>query len=49
MKENKKRDKYLDLARELSKLWNMRKSMILIVIGTLEMVPKGLEKRLEEM
>ena len=24
IKENRKRDKYLDLARELKKLWNMR-------------------------
>ena len=43
-------DKYLDLARELKeKNWNMKVTMILIVVGALETVPKGLEKRLEEL
>ena len=40
---------YLDLARELKKLWNMRMTVILIVIGALRKVPKGLVKGLEEL
>jgi len=39
LKENEKLDKYLDLAREVKKLWNMRVKMILIVVGPLETVP----------
>ena len=42
-------DKYLDLARELKKLWNMRVKMIPIVVGALGTVPINLEKRLEEL
>ena len=40
LKESEKRDKYLDLARELKKLWNM-KVTIPIVNGTLHTVTKG--------
>ena len=40
--ENKKRDKYLELARELKKLWNMRVMVIPIVIGSLGTIPRGL-------
>ena len=47
IKESKKGDKYLDLARELKKLWNMMMMMILIVIGALRTIPKGLVKKLE--
>ena len=35
LKEYENKDKYLDLARELKKLWNMKVTIILIVIGTL--------------
>ena len=35
MKESVKMDKYLELARELKKLWNMKVKIISIVIGTL--------------
>ena len=31
--ENEKKAKYLDLARELKKLWNMTVTIILIEIG----------------
>ena len=40
----KKKDKYLDLARELKKLWNMKVTIILIVIGAFGTVTKGLLK-----
>ena len=35
LKRSEKRDKYLDLARELKKLWNMKVTMIPIVIDAL--------------
>ena len=44
MKESKEINKYLDLARELKKLWNIRVMVIPIVIGVLGTVPKSLEK-----
>ena len=44
LKECEKRDKYLDLARELKKLWNMKVTIIPIVIGAFGMVTKGLLK-----
>ena len=49
LKENEKMDKYLDLARELKKLWNMKVKVIPIVVGALGTVPKGLEKGLENL
>ena len=36
------KDKYLDLARELKKLWNMKVTVIPIVIGALGTITKGL-------
>ena len=47
--ENEKIDKYLDLARELRKQWNMGVTVILIVVGACGMVPKGLERRGKEL
>ena len=44
LKENKKKDKYLDLARELKKLWSMKVSIIPIVIGVFGTVTEGLLK-----
>ena len=41
LKECEKRDKYLDLARELKKLWNMKVTIIPIVIGAVGTVTKG--------
>ena len=38
LKESEKRDKYLDIARELKTLWNMKMTVILIVIGALSTV-----------
>ena len=40
LKECEKRDKYLDLARELKKLWNMKVTVIPIVIGAFGTVTK---------
>ena len=47
LKETEKNDKYLDLARELKKPWNLK--VVPIVIGALGTVPKGLEKSLSEL
>ena len=47
LKECQKTDKYIDLARELKKLWNMKVAIIVIVIGALGIVTKGLLKGLE--
>ena len=49
LKEFEKRDKYLDLARELKKLWNMKVTIIPIVIGAFGTVSKGLLKDLEDL
>ena len=46
LKESEKKDKYLDLAWELKKLWNIKVTIIPIVIGALGTVTKGLIKRL---
>ena len=49
LKECEKNDKYLDLARELKKLWNMQVTIIPIVIGAFGRVTKGLLKGLEDL
>ena len=49
LKESEKKDKYLDLARELKKLWNMKVTIVPIVIGALGIITKGLLKGLEDL
>ena len=49
LKECEKRDKYLDLARELKKLWNMKVTIVPIVIGAFGTITKGLLKGLEDL
>ena len=50
LKETEKNDKYLDLARELKKkLWNMKATILSIVIGVLCTVTKGLIQGLEDL
>ena len=49
LKECEKKDKYLDLDRELKKLWNMQVAIIPIVIGAFRTVTKGLLKGLEDL
>ena len=48
LKESEKKDKYLDLTRELKKLWNMKVTIIPIMIGAFGRVTKGLIKGLED-
>ena len=40
---------YLDLARELKKLWNMKVTIVPIVIGALGTITKGLLKGFEDL
>ena len=47
--EREKRDKYLDLARELKKLCNMQVTVISIVIGAFGTITIGLLKGLEDL
>ena len=49
--ENKifKKYKYLDLAQELKKLWNIKVTFIPITVSVLGTDPKGFEKRLEQI
>ena len=49
LKECEKKDKYLDLARELKKLWNMKVSIVPIVIGAFGSVTEGVLKGLEDL
>ena len=49
MKESEKKDKYLDLARELKELWNMKVTIIPIVIVALGTVTEGIIKGLEDL
>ena len=42
--KRKQRDKYLDLARELRKLWNMMMTVIPIIVGALGTAPQKLGK-----
>ena len=49
LKESKKKDKYLNVARELKKLWNMKVTVIPIAIGALGTVTKGLIQGLEDL
>ena len=47
LKEDKKKDTYLDLVRELKKLWNVKVTVIPIIISAYGTVTKGLVQGLE--
>ena len=49
LKECEKEDKYLDLARELKKLWNMKVTIVPIVIGAFDTITKWLLKGPEDL
>ena len=49
LKECEKKYKYLDLARELKKLWNMKVTIVPIVSGAFGTMTKGLLKGLEDL
>ena len=49
LKECEKKYKYLDLARELKKLWNKKVSVVPIVFGAFGTVTEGLLKGLEDL
>ena len=48
LKECEKKNKYRDLARELKKLWNMKVTIVPIVIGAFGTITKGVLKDLED-
>ena len=43
------KDKYLDLARELKKLWNIKMTIVPIVMSAFGTITKGLLKGLEDL
>ena len=49
LKEWEKKDKYLDLARELKNLWNMKMTIVPIVTGAFGTITKGLLKGLGDL
>ena len=49
LKECEKKDKYFDLARVLKKLWNMKVTIVLIVIGAFGTITKESLKVLEDL
>ena len=49
LKENEKKGKYLDLARKLKKLWNMKVTNTPIVIGAFGTVIEGIINGLEDL
>ena len=49
LKENEKKYKHIDLARELKKLWNIKVTFIPIVIGALCAVTEELIRKLEDL
>ena len=49
LKECEKKYKYLDLARELKKLWNMKVTIVPIMISAFGTITKGLLKGLEDL
>ena len=49
LKECEKEDKYHDLARELKKLWNMKVTIVPIMISAFDTITKGLWKGLEDL
>ena len=49
LKENEKKNEYLNLARELKKLRYLKATMILIVIGALGTVTKRLVQEVEDL
>ena len=48
-KESQKRNKYVDLGRELTKLWNMKVTVIATVIAALSSITKGLVLEIEDL
>ena len=49
LKESEMKNKYLDLARELKKLWNMKVTIIPVMVGAFGSVPKVLLTELEDL
>ena len=48
LRDNEKKDKYLDFVRELKTIWSTKLTIILILIGAFGTVIKGVLKGLED-
>ena len=48
-KEKEEVGKYLDLKRELQKIWNRKAKVVPIVIGALRIPPKDIKRRVKEL
>ena len=49
LKESEKKDKNVNLTRELKKLWNMKVTIVPIVIGAFGTITEGLLNGLEDL
>ena len=49
LKESEKKDKYVDLERELKKLWNVKVTIIPLVFCAIGTFPEGLIKGLKDL
>ena len=49
LNENENKDKFPDLAKEMKKLWNMKVTVILIIVSALGTVTKELIQELEDL
>ena len=49
LEKSENRDKYQDLARYMKKLWNLKVTVIPIVIGALGTIPKRLVTEVENL
>ena len=47
--QERKTENYQDLKRELQKLWNIKISIVPIVIGALGTIPRSLEKHVDKL
>ena len=47
--ENKNRVKYLNLARKLKNLWNMKMAVMTVIIGELGTIPKTMKSGMEDL
>ena len=47
--QKRKIENYHDLKRELQKLWNLKTSVVAVVIGAIETISNSLEKHLDQL
>ena len=49
VKESEKKDRYLEFARELKRLWKLKVTIMPVIFGLLSRITKEIAKRLEEL